>query len=291
MPKLAIIFAALAVVASGKPARPPARSKAAVRGKPFVGALKELSADVVAATTSSALLSPFVTIIDKSVTMSVSGAAPSLEAAFRANIGAAARAPLAFLTSPAYVIIFGVYLLTYLAANCVDTVCGWLGKPAAAPKLIATTATNVCACVAKDAQFARIFGASAPRAVPFSSLALFTARDASTIYFSFVAPGLVANNLVAARLLAPAPALNLAQLACPIAVQAVTGPLHLLGLDLYNRAGAVSVASRLRASVKNYGPVVAARMMRILPAFGIGGVGNRVLRNGLRRQLVGARDT
>ena len=72
----------------------------------------------------------------------------------------------------------------------------------------------------------------------------------------------VANNLVAARLLAPAPALNLAQLACPIAVQAVTGPLHLLGLDLYNRAGAVSVASRLRASVKNYGPVVAARMMR-----------------------------
>ena len=57
----------------------------------------------------------------------------------------------------------------------------------------------------------------------------------------------------------------------------------------YNR-DAAEVArdgvGRLAASVKNYGPVCGARMLRVLPAFGIGGIGNRVLRSRVRAAVV-----
>ena len=35
------------------------------------------------------------------------------------------------------------------------------------------------------------------------------------------------------------------------------------------------------ASFKNYGGVMSARMMRVIPAFGVGGTGNRMLRKKL----------
>ena len=72
-------------------------------------------------------------------------------------------------------------------------------------------------------------------------------------------------------------------------MQPLTGPLHLLGLDVYNRIAPVGAASRLAASFNNYGAVVGARMFRQLPAFGIGGVGNRALRNVLRKKVCAVR--
>lgn len=300
--RLALVFAAIAV-ASARQLPPVASSRTPKRDELRGGAitkpwnvrggatspalvLKDLGVDLVAAAASAAALSPAVAIIDKSITMAVSGAAPGLGTAFSRNIAAAASAPVAFLASPAYVIIFMVYLVTYITANGIESACAWAGVRDEVPKLIGTTVSNVCACVAKDAQFARIFGAGAPHAVPLGSLALFTARDAATIYFSFVAPAAVAAWLARARLVRADGALNVAQLLCPIGVQVITGPIHLLGLDLYNRADqTVGVANRCAAAFHNYFPVVGARMMRILPAFGIGGIGNRVLRDKLRQVL------
>ena len=88
--------------------------------------------------------------------------------------------------------------------------------------------------------------------------------------------------------LSPSPqrsALIVAQLACPILVQPLTGPLHLLGLDVYNRIAPVGAASRLAAAFHNYGPVVSARMFRQLPAYALGGVGNRAMRSTLRKKV------
>lgn len=71
--------------------------------------------------------------------------------------------------------------------------------------------------------------------------------------------------------------LRLAQMTCPVFVQLVATPIHLLGLDLYNRAG-ISMSERLGHLKKIYTHSVILRMLRFLPAYGIGGVVNMELR-------------
>ena len=64
----------------------------------------------------------------------------------------------------------------------------------------------------------------------------------------------------------------------PVLVQVVSNPWHLLGLNLYNVANAT--ASSRWQTVKTQLPMtIAARMIRIVPAFSIGGSLNRQLRS------------
>jgi hypothetical protein len=243
-----------------------------------------LSIDALSAATSSALLAPIVTVIDKSIILTAAGST-TLGSALRANAARLATKPVAFLATPEYAWIWGVYVSTYLAANTIDTICKLAHRPPALPKFIGTSATNIVACVSKDAAFARMFGSKAATAVPLTSLALFSVRDAATVFASFVFPPQLATTLTNCGL-QPTASLNVAQLVCPIGVQALTSPVHLLGLDLYNRGRHEVLAQgkgRLRASFTNYVPVTGARMFRVLPAFGIGGIGNRVLRSRLQR--------
>ena len=73
-------------------------------------------------------------------------------------------------------------------------------------------------------------------------------------------------------------AANAAQLLCPAVIQLVSCPLHLLGLDYYNRPN-VSLASRMKFIYNIYFKTTLTRIARIGPAFGIGGIGNRMVRD------------
>jgi hypothetical protein len=86
-----------------------------------------------------------------------------------------------------------------------------------------------------------------------------------------------------------------AQLVTPVAAQLIAGPLHYVGLDCYNRpltkqGGYGSLASQLteraRFLYRGVGTVVGARMARILPGYGIGGVWNTRLRSEWREALI-----
>ena len=72
----------------------------------------------------------------------------------------------------------------------------------------------------------------------------------------------------------------LSQLLSPIMVQFASTPYHLLALDLYNRKGE-SWASRWAAIKAKYSATTALRIARIGPAFGIGGISNRIMREDL----------
>ena len=61
-------------------------------------------------------------------------------------------------------------------------------------------------------------------------------------------------------------------------MQLLSTPLHLHGLDLYNRNTTLSVNERIAFIKKEYAKTALARMARILPAFGIGGVLNKKIR-------------
>jgi hypothetical protein len=78
---------------------------------------------------------------------------------------------------------------------------------------------------------------------------------------------------------------TIAQFLAPAAVQFASTPLHLLGLDLYNREKGVSWGDRWAIVKKNWGISVMARVCRIVPAFGIGGVVNAKVRRNLMEKL------
>jgi hypothetical protein len=130
----------------------------------------------------------------------------------------------------------------------------------------------------KDRNFARLFGTGSPRPVPLPSFILFSARDAMTICFSFIIPSRISPYMPQNPLLRPEVC---AQFLAPATCQLFSTPLHLLGLDLYNRGGKQGFQQRWKAIKTNYWQSSAARMCRIVPAFGFGGVANIEVRKSL----------
>jgi hypothetical protein len=188
---------------------------------------------------------------------------------------------------------------TYLTANTLDTTTATVqNRPAThvtsgTAKFAASSAANVGLCIYKDQVFVRLFGPKgvAPRPVGMASYALFTLRDCMTIFASFNVPPILGpwvNSKMSEDMAKKVSGLTIAQFCAPAAVQLVSTPLHLLGLDLYNRPGArpvVSWGERWAAVRKNWAISAAARICRIVPAFGIGGVVNTKVRRSLMERL------
>lgn len=157
-------------------------------------------------------------------------------------------------------------------------------------KFIASSITNVGLSLFKDAKFAQLFGSQAsPLTVPSSSLTLFTIRDCLTIFASFNVPTLMGPSIT--RQLSPElqqyiNGQTIAQFAAPATVQLLSTPLHLLGLDLYNRQDPkIHWRQRWIMIKKNWAISVMARMARIIPAFGVGGVVNASVRESLMESM------
>ncbi|CAH0479204.1 unnamed protein product [Peronospora belbahrii] len=245
--------------------------------------VQQLVADTAAAMAASLGVAPFITIVDRAIIENASGARPlgrgmkELSIEFLKN-------PLRFVGKREFHLIFGLYTATYMAANAVDSVCEYIETDNQMPKFIGTTAVNMSICIAKDRAFARMFGVIAPAAFPLTSIGLFALRDSMTCAASFNAPKVLAKKFEDKNLMEKSSAGTFAQLICPAAVQFFSTPLHLLGLDLYNNKSHV-MTQRVTFVKREYVKSVLARIGRIGPAFGIGGVGNTYFRNTLRAKL------
>jgi hypothetical protein len=147
------------------------------------------------------------------------------------------------------------------------------------PKFVSTSVVNIVVGIAKDRAFTRMFGLKPPSKLPAATYGLFAFRDSLTILASFTIPPMIARNLQNQGY-SQEFSLNAAQLSCPVLVQFVSTPLHLTGLDLYNNPQHTS-KERFAFVGREYLKSAFARMGRIFPAFGIGGVLNRKLRIGL----------
>lgn len=190
-------------------------------------------------------------------------------------------------------------------------------------KFAATAMVNMSLCVYKDSRFAKMFGVQgqsssgtqaqakgAPSSlggsqksaghpikpppqspptpkVPKTSLSLFCLRDSLTIFASFNLPPLVSPLIPDVLASTPSSKAALAQFSIPASVQLISTPLHLLGLDLYNRqhAGGIPAADRWARVKRDWAPSCAARVARIVPAFGVGGVVNTRLREHFMNKL------
>lgn len=229
----------------------------------------------------------------------------SISASLLTATKAALLRPHSFLLSRPFLLIFSLYYSTYFTANAIDTLTSTAenkkaGNVTSGPtKFAATSAVNMSMCVYKDSQFAKMFGASTSSSsaarIPRLSYALFACRDSLTIFASFNLPTIIAPRLAElppgvkerfSRILSTESGrTNTAQFLAPAAMQVFSTPLHLLGLDLFNRQGKLGFSERAFQVTKNWAVCTFARMGRIIPAFGVGGVVNANTRGGMMRRL------
>jgi hypothetical protein len=95
-----------------------------------------------------------------------------------------------------------------------------------------------------------------------------------TIFASFNLPSIIAPQLANlppsiqsrfSRILSSeAGRANTAQFLAPAAIQLVSTPIHLLGLDLYNRQGGLGFGKRYSRILRDWGISALARMGRIV---------------------------
>ncbi|RVX68576.1 hypothetical protein B0A52_07003 [Exophiala mesophila] len=254
-----------------------------------------LVADIISAVSASALIAPIISVIDRSI-VEKAATGESFSSCLGRALRPALTRPHAFLTSRPFLLILSLYSGTYATANTVDTAVSTVSaKPASTvtsgtTKFLATSSVNMSLCVYKDSQFARMFGgggvASSPAAaaIPKISYALFALRDSLTIFASFNLPPMIApqlSNLPPAitnhfsKLIgSESKRANTAQFLAPAAVQFISTPIHLHGLDLYNRQGRLGFHERATRVLRDWGP-----------AFGVGGVVNSNVRRNLMERL------
>ncbi|KAI7900707.1 uncharacterized protein BX663DRAFT_517341 [Cokeromyces recurvatus] len=248
--------------------------------------LKLYGIDLFSAVSSAALVSPFIAVVDRSIIENLNGKRNLMDG-LKYGFRSFTAQPFKFVSSAQFRIVLGLYFSTYATANFVDTTCEQYsieGTKTAMYKFISTTAVNITLCVYKDKVFARMFGVAATRALPKLSYLLFAARDSLTIAASFTAPSYIANILQNSSLVSSEKTANVvSQLICPAAVQFVSTPVHLFALDIYNRPGIMS-SMRYQLIRKEYLKSTFARIGRIGPAFGFGGVGNTYFRS-FRNQI------
>lgn len=225
--------------------------------------------------------------------------ANTLSASLRQSAKSFLLRPQSILFSRPTALIFLLYTGTYLTANTLDTASSTVsGRPAATVtsgpgKFAASSAANVGLCMYKDQVFVRMFGPPGvtPRPVPLPCYALFTLRDCMTIFASFNVPPLLApyiDSKLSDEMKKRFSGQTTAQFLAPAAVQLFSTPTHLLGLDLYNRPGTAAVLSwrdRFETIRSNWLISSAARICRVVPAFGVGGVVNFKVRNNLMQGL------
>jgi hypothetical protein len=256
-----------------------------------------IGVESTAALVSSLFVAPFVAIIDRAIVSNASGR-QKLVPALVEGLGTLLH-PQTFVKQKSFQFVWAVYFGTYLTANLTHGWCDVVNQSWQWPTFVASSVANVSLSLWKDTKFAKMFAAAGrlPAPLPPIAYGLFGIRDCLTVAASFNLPVIVADRLknvnsnwIKGR------EFTLAQLSVPMAVQFISTPLHLMALDYYNRPTLKqslkvqkvtgtpvtekppSILSRANFVVQEYPTSVLARMARILPAFGIGGVLNSRLR-------------
>lgn len=243
-----------------------------------------IALECVAATVSAFTFAPAVSIVDKAIVSNASGK-EKLVPCLISGVKELFSRPTFFFRQPAFLMIWGVYSGTYAVANSIDALCERADRPSATPKFVGSSVTNVTLSVLKDKAYARLFGVGAAHTLPLRSYGLFASRDSMTILASFTLPGVIGHELEKEFGMSHHTANNLAQLVAPCMMQFLSAPLHLHGLDLYNR-GTATQAERIGFIKQEYLKTALARIARIFPAFGIGGVVNKYIRKGSKSYLL-----
>mmetsp|Transcript_9504 Transcript_9504/g.10021 ORF Transcript_9504/g.10021 Transcript_9504/m.10021 type:complete len:268 (+) Transcript_9504:32-835(+) len=243
--------------------------------------------DFFSACISAVAVAPFIAIIDQAVTEKTADKSISLITSATNNLKTLVFRPAHFLTRPTFLFVCIVYGATYIAANTITTFCEVNNTDSYWPKMLGTTVVNMGFGIAKDRYFAKVFNKGAPPVFPLISWGLFFGRDLLTIGAGFNFPKAVSNFLQDKQIIKDSNTANtVTQLGVPMLAQMFLTPIHVLALDIYNRAGESS-RSRFQYIKGIYPETVSIRMARVLCAYGIAGITNKNVKSILRKQFIG----
>lgn len=172
-------------------------------------------------------------------------------------------------------IMLFVYSSTYSTANIVELYCKNNQIDYKIPTLICTSIVNISAIGYKDKEYSKIFN-NKYNVFPKKSFGLFAIRDMLTISSSFIYKKDLIHILD--KYMPHNSADFFASLTLPIFAQIISTPIHILAIDLYQRPN-VQINERLVNIKNNYSNVCAGRVIRVIPAFCLGGFINDMLRS------------
>jgi hypothetical protein len=276
----------------------------------------KLLGDVLVGSGVTFCVAPFLTVVDKAIVHSAAGSHTLMQSGIE-SIKGMVRNPVQYLKSPTFLFMWAVYASTYSTANSLKTIVEHKEYASAMRKeegdrrtskgassnnsnslgkvgiFLGTTFVNSSASLIKDRAYARMFGnASVSTSIPRMTYALWMSRDLLVVGSSFILPDLVSGRIAEQYDMDEKDAHRIAQFALPVAAQFIAGPLHYMGLDLYNRRLAdttswrEAIVDRSKSLYRGFVPVVSARIARIAPGYGIGGVLNTQFRDSYRDHLI-----
>ena len=232
---------------------------------------EQLGRGFAAATVVSMPLAMGVTVFDRSVIQFANGSVPSLSRALMLGFKNVLRSPVACMIGRDNLAVFSVYGSTYIAKNSAEIGANYYNVDKFWYVFFCSTSVNTVAGILKDRYLARMFG-KGPTVFPFNSYVNFVARDSVIVGASFNGPTLVSPWLQRATKWSKDVCDVVAQLACPAAAQIIGTPLHMLGLDYYNRQQPVSLGVRIADAIRSSMGPIGARMCRQCYVFGFGGL-------------------
>jgi hypothetical protein len=239
---------------------------------------KTICVDIISAIVSSAAVAPFITIIDQAIFSNASGK-EKLQISVYNSTKKLFSTPGMFLKSPQFLWIWAVYSGTYIVANSSQSIAIHLNKDPKIPQFVASSVANIGLSSLKDGYFTKMFGNVSMHKVGVTSYLCYAIRDSSTVFASFVLPKYW-SQAFSNQGLSETKSKVLGQLLSPCFMQFFSTPLHLYGIDIYNRPSKL-MSERITFIKREYIKTVSARIGRIFPAFGIGGVANTYLRTKL----------
>lgn len=243
---------------------------------------KLILSDFAAGVCAGSLVTPVVSAVDRALAESAS-TGKGVWGSFFNSLSEYGRKPVTYLTGPQFYYVLMIYGGTYATANVVDTICGLKNRDPAAIKWAATSTVNTSACIVKDSAFARMFGAAVPSSVPPAAYAAWLTRDFVSMGVFFTLPPLVGQQ-IQHYTGSEKSGYYAAQIGLPLVLQTITGPLHLLGYDIYNHPKS-TLANRIAFLKKDYWKNVSLRMVRMAPPWSFGTIGNREFRSKFQELL------
>ena len=211
-----------------------------------------------------------VTVVDRSVTQYANGSAPSIRTAFVDGVKQLFKNPIKCLKGRDTLAVAAVYVPTYITKNLVEASCDYQRVDPFWYVFFIATTLNTSIGIMKDRYLAQMFGSGIPN-FPKMSYGLFALRDTVIVGSSFQLPIVFSPILQKRSGWSKEICDNVTQLACPGLAQFVGTPIHLIGLDLYNRPE-VSTAGRFKGLFQRTMAPLGVRIIRQVYVFGVGGI-------------------
>jgi len=222
--------------------------------------------EICSAFISSFTISPIMTIIDCSVIKSQINNL-TFSSSIKSTIDDFSKKKINIFRP--VVIMNSVYFSTFATANISEK----YFRENKLYTLFSTSLVNVLTINYKDKEYASIYKKNYK--FPKVSYFLFSIRDVMTIYSCFILKKDLRDKFETRF------SKNIAEIissiSAPLFIQLLTTPLHILSIDIYQRPN-MKIRERVKKIQEIYKSVCLGRMLRVIPAFCVGGFINDKLK-------------